>query len=179
LPQIAYLSLGSNLGQRADHLRDAIMRLRKIGRVTAVSSFYETEPVEFVEQPWFVNCVMALETSSTAEELLQSLISIERELGRNRSAKQKKGPRIIDIDILLFGAQVIDSPQLTVPHPAMHERRFVLQPLAEMAPQLVHPKLKKTIAQLLRELPRGQSVRQIEFQTNAQRPTTEGPTKAE
>jgi len=155
--EIAYLSLGSNVGNRAQHLRDAIARLEATGRVVALSSFYETEPVEFTEQPWFLNCVVALETSLAPPPLMTALLGIEREMGRHRT--QKKGPRTIDIDILLYGDRIVDSPEVTIPHPALHERRFVLEPLAEIAPGARHPVLKKTVRELLAELPSGQVVR--------------------
>lgn len=161
---LVYLSLGSNVGDREHQLRDAIARLETAGRVVSVSSFYETEPVEFADQAWFLNCAVTLETTATAEQLLAALLDIERQMGRQR--RQKKGPRTIDIDILLFvdpmtGDAVIDSPELTVPHPAMHQRRFVLQPLAEIAPEVRHPVLKKTIREMLDALPAGQAVRRI------------------
>jgi len=165
MPNLAYLSLGSKVGDREAHLRDAIARLQSQGRVTAVSSLYETEPVEVTEQAWFLNCAAALETTQPPEELMAALLNIEREMGRQRT--QKKGPRIIDIDILLFSDKIIDSPDLTVPHPSMHQRRFVLQPLAEIAPDARHPKLKKTIRELLDALPSGQTVRH--FKGNRQR----------
>ncbi len=155
--QIAYLSLGSNVGDRAGQLHDAIARLAAAGRVVATSSFYETEPVEFTEQPWFLNCAVALETRISPPELMKTVLGIEQEMGRRRT--QKKGPRTIDIDILLYGDEVVDSPELKIPHPAMQERRFVLQPLAEIAPGARHPALKKTVAELLAELPGGQAVR--------------------
>jgi len=154
---IAYLSLGSNLGDRAGQLREAIRRLATAGRVAAVSSFYETEPVEFKEQPWFLNCAMALETSLAPMQLMTALLGIEQEMGRRRT--QEKGPRTIDIDILLYGGEVVDSAEVTIPHPAMQERRFVLEPLAEIAPEARHPVLKKTVRELLAELPVGQAVR--------------------
>jgi len=157
--RIAYLSLGSNLGERKEHLRDAISRLESAGHVIAVSSFYETEPVEFVQQPWFLNCAVALETNESPEQLMASLLRIEKELGRART--QKKGPRTIDIDTLLYGTAVVDSPEVTIPHPSMHERRFVLEPLAEIAPEARHPVLAKTVCELLAELPQGQTVRKI------------------
>ncbi len=157
MPSIAYLSLGSNVGYRESHLRQAIARLETHGRVVSVSSFYETEPVEFTEQAWFLNCAVALETSETPERLMSEMLQIEQEMGRQRI--QKKGPRSIDIDILLFGDMVLDAPDLTIPHPAMHQRRFVLEPLAEIAPELRHPVLKKTIRELLDALPAGQEVR--------------------
>jgi 2-amino-4-hydroxy-6-hydroxymethyldihydropteridine diphosphokinase len=156
---IAFLSLGSNIGDRLAHLRDAIGRLEGVGRVICMSSFYETEPVEFTDQPWFVNCVVALETSKTPLQLLAAILDIERQMGRRRL--QKKGPRSIDIDILLFDGEVINTKKLIIPHPAMHERRFVLEPLDEIARDLMHPVLKKTIHQLNEELPAGQEVRKI------------------
>ena len=157
MPETAYLSMGSNLGDREGHLRDAIFRLGSEGRVAAVSSFYETEPVEVTAQPWFLNCAIALETTKTPEVLMMSILRIEQEMGRKR--EQKKGPRTIDIDILLFGSVVIDTAELTVPHPAMHERRFVLEPLAEIAPEELHPQFNKTVRELLEALPTGQKVR--------------------
>ena len=159
---LVYLSLGSNIGDRDGHLRDAIARLQKEGRVVAVSSFYETEPVEFTEQAWFLNCAVALETSATPEQLMADVLEIEQEMGRHRV--QNKGPRVIDIDILLFSDKILESATLTVPHPAMHLRRFVLEPLAEIAPGVRHPKLKKTIRELRDALPAGQIVRKL--QTN-------------
>jgi 2-amino-4-hydroxy-6-hydroxymethyldihydropteridine diphosphokinase len=159
MPQIAYLSLGSNVGDRSEQLRDAQARLSAAGRLVAVSSLYETEPVEFSEQPWFLNCVLELETEKTPQELMATILGIEQEMGRRRV--RKKGPRTIDIDILLLGDAVIDSPELAVPHPAMHLRRFVLEPLAEIAPEVQHPVLRKTIRELLDALPAGQTVRKI------------------
>src|SRR4029077_14157038 len=157
IEETAYLSLGSNLGDREAHLREAISRLGSEGRVAAVSSFYETEPVEVTTQPWFLNCAIALETPKTPEVLMASILRIEKGMGRKRA--QKKGPRTIYIDILLFGNAVIATPKLTVPHPAMQERRFVLEPLAEIRPEAVQPQFHKTVLELLRALPPGQEVR--------------------
>jgi len=163
-PKLAYLSLGSNIGDRQAHLQDAIRRLETAGRVVEVSSIYETEPVEFTEQPWFLNCAVALETGKSPHELMTALLGIEEEMGRRRV--QTKGPRSIDIDILLFENEIVaskepDSKELTIPHPAMQERRFVLEPLAEIAPQVLHPVLKKTIRELRDALPTGQEVRRL------------------
>jgi len=148
----AYLSLGSNVGDRRANLRNAIGKLLNLGNLVAVSSFYETEPVEFTDQPWFLNCAVALQTELLAADFLPEIMAIERELGRQRT--QPKGPRTIDIDVLLFGKAVMQSSQLTLPHPAMHERRFVLEPLAEIAPDLHHPVLKKSVRELLASLPK-------------------------
>lgn len=157
--KLAYLSLGSNVGHREVHLRDAIARLESAGHVVKVSSFYETEPVEFTEQPWFLNCSVTLETTKMPKQLMAALLRIEREMGRRRV--QKKGPRTIDIDILLFDNTVMNSAELTIPHPAMHERRFVLEPLAEIAPDLRHPVFGKTIRELQDALPNGQALRKL------------------
>lgn len=159
-PSFAYLSLGSNVGDRQAHLRDAQVRLGKIGRVAAVSSLYETEPVELTQQPWFLNCAVALETRQSPRQLMAAILRIEEEMGRRRV--QKKGPRSIDIDILLFDGERIDSKDLTIPHPAMHQRRFVIEPLAEIAPEVIHPVLKKTIRELRDALPAGQAVKRLE-----------------
>jgi 2-amino-4-hydroxy-6-hydroxymethyldihydropteridine diphosphokinase len=152
-----YLSLGSNIGDRAAQLSDAQARLAALGRILAASALYETEPVEFTEQPWFLNCALALETSKGPEELMAAILVIEQQMGRRRV--QQKGPRSIDIDILLFGNEIVESKDLVIPHPAMHQRRFVLEPLAEIAPEVVHPVLGQTIRELRDALPTGQEVR--------------------
>jgi 2-amino-4-hydroxy-6-hydroxymethyldihydropteridine diphosphokinase len=152
----AYLSLGSNIGDREKHLRDAIALLERAGQVSVVSSLYETEPVDFKAQSWFLNCAVVLETEKTPEALMQAVLSIEREMGRRRT--QDKGPRIIDIDILLYGNLILNSSDLTIPHPAMHKRRFVLEPLAEIAGGVRHPLLKQTVTELRDALGAGQDV---------------------
>jgi 2-amino-4-hydroxy-6-hydroxymethyldihydropteridine diphosphokinase len=157
----AFLSLGSNLGDRAANLDAAIAALGSLGEILKVSSFYETAPVDVTHQPWFLNCVVGLETEKMPKQLLSSVLKIERQLGRNRAKEQNKGPRTIDLDILLFGNSIIDSKELTVPHPAMHLRRFVLEPFAEIAPEIIHPVLKQTVRQLLNALPPGQAVRKF------------------
>ena len=154
-----YLSLGSNIGDRLANLHSAIRELSRLGKVIAVSSFYETEPVEFTNQPWFLNCAVALETEKMPAQLLKALLEIERTMGRRRT--QEKGPRKIDIDILLFGESSVNTANLTIPHPAMHERRFVLEPLAEIAPDARHPILNKTIRELRDSLPPGQTARRV------------------
>jgi 2-amino-4-hydroxy-6-hydroxymethyldihydropteridine diphosphokinase len=157
MASLVYLSLGSNLGDREAHLADAQSRVSALGRIIGLSSLYETEPVEFTDQAWFLNCAVALETDLTPQQLMSSILAIEQAMGRKRV--QKNGPRMIDIDILLSGETVLDSPEITIPHPAMHRRRFVLEPLAEIAPNLVHPVRRKTIRELRDALPEGQIVR--------------------
>jgi 2-amino-4-hydroxy-6-hydroxymethyldihydropteridine diphosphokinase len=156
---MAYLSLGSNLGDRAANLRSAIERLGALGKVVELSSFYETEPVEVTDQPWFLNCAVKLDTEKMPRQLLAAILALEREMGRHRT--QRKGPRTIDIDIVLFGNSIVATADLMIPHPAMQERRFVLEPLSEIAPDVRHPKLKRTIQELRDALPSGQIVRRL------------------
>ena len=152
--EIAYLSIGSNLGDRAANLRAAVAQLDVAGRRLAVSSLYETQPVDVPNQPWFLNCVAAIETDKTPKELLQLALRIEAGMGRLRM--RAKGARKIDIDVVLVGEQVVDEAGLKIPHPAMHHRRFVLEPLVEIAPEARHPELDKTARELLAEVPDGE-----------------------
>lgn len=159
--KIVYLSLGSNLGDREANLRIAIEKLGEIGAVSAVSSFYETEPVDVAaSQPWFINCAVKLDTEKMPRQLIAAILAIEQSMGRQRKPQQK-APRIIDIDILLFGSSVVEIPSLTIPHPRLHERRFVLEPLAEIAPEARHPAFKRTIRELRDALPPGQTIRKV------------------
>lgn len=154
-----YLSLGSNLGDREGYLRRAIALVGAAGvRVLRVSSLYETEPLEVHGQPWFLNLVVEAETELFPKQLLGRLQKVELDLGRRRT--RPKGPRPIDIDILLYGRSVIEGAELTVPHPRLAERRFVLEPLAELAPELRHPVNHRTIGELLAATA-GQVVRKL------------------
>jgi 2-amino-4-hydroxy-6-hydroxymethyldihydropteridine diphosphokinase len=143
-----YLGLGSNVGDTEKNLRKAIAALGKLGTITKTSSLYRTEPVGFVDQPWFLNQVVCLETELLPKDLLEKTQEIENDLGRTREIHW--GPRTLDIDILLYDNVVLETPELTIPHPHMHERRFVLEPLAEIAPDVMNSKLKKTAEELLR-----------------------------
>jgi len=157
--KIVYLSLGANVGDRAANLLSAIERLGSLGEVVAVSSFYETEPVGVAAQPLFLNCAVKLDTEKMPKQLLAGILDIEQQMGRRRT--QKNAPRTIDIDIVLFGNSVIETKGLTIPHVAMHERRFVLEPMTEIAPDVRHPVFKRTMRELRDALPPGQAVRKM------------------
>lgn len=149
---IAYIALGSNLGDRAAHLRAAIASLANLGVVSTVSSFYETTPVGSGMQPDFVNAVVEMHTPLPPEALMTDLLRLEVLQGRDRTSSPPKGPRTLDLDLLSFDDLVMDTPLLTLPHPAMEQRAFVLIPLAEIAPQWRHSVSGKPVARLLAEL---------------------------
>lgn len=157
----AYLSLGSNMGDREQYLQQAIDALHGPAlRITRISPVYETEPAEVRNQRWFLNLAVEAETDLFPLQLLSRTSRVERELGRKRMTP--KGPRTIDIDIILFGNFIIDLPQLTVPHPRFRERRFVLAPLADLAPGLRDPVTRKTVRELLTAVS-AQTVRRVAF----------------
>ncbi|MGA7158452.1 MAG: 2-amino-4-hydroxy-6-hydroxymethyldihydropteridine diphosphokinase [Acidobacteriaceae bacterium] len=158
----AAIALGSNLpstfGPPESNLREALRRLASLGHTTAVSSFHATDPVGYLDQPRFLNAAALHETSLSPLDLLHQLLAIEHAMGRDRSTAPPKGPRIIDLDLLLYyddagNPATLSTPELTLPHPALHERRFVLAPLAEIAPDLQHPTFHRSIADLLTRIP--------------------------
>jgi len=148
LPTV-FLSLGSNLGDRLGNLRRAVKRLKESDEIEVeeISPVYETEPVGSQDQGWFLNLVLRVQTSLEPLALLEQLLSVEDGMGRSR--EKKRGPRNIDLDILLFDDRVVKSERLTIPHPRMHERKFVLVPLTQIAPELLHPRLQKSVEELL------------------------------
>src|SRR6266436_2799120 len=158
MKNLAAIALGSNLeskfGDREANLREAVRRIEGLGEVRAVSSFYDTEPVGYLEQPRFLNGALLLETELSPMELMRGLLGVERAMGRERvgavaKGAMLKGPRVIDLDLLLYGDWVLWAEELMLPHPAMAERRFVLEPLAEIAPGWMHPVLGVTVREML------------------------------
>jgi 2-amino-4-hydroxy-6-hydroxymethyldihydropteridine diphosphokinase len=155
LSELAAIALGSNLdsdvpgvgGDREANLREAVRRLGALGEVRAVSSFYDTEPVGLVAQPRFLNGALLLETELEPLTLLRGMLEVERGMGRVREVA--KGPRVIDLDLLLYGDRVVETEELVLPHPEMHGRRFVLEPLAEIAAGMRHPVVGMTVGEML------------------------------
>ncbi len=147
---VAYVALGGNEGDRLANLERAVSEMAEHVAVTRLSPIYETEPVGFADQPWFLNAVVAVETELSPRALLAVLQEIELSLGK--ATPFLNGPRTLDLDLLLYGIEVIDELELVVPHPRMHERAFVLRPLADVAGDVVHPTLGKAIRELLSEL---------------------------
>jgi 2-amino-4-hydroxy-6-hydroxymethyldihydropteridine diphosphokinase len=151
---VAYIGIGSNLGDKVANCRHSIASIDGSSRceVMARSDLFKTEPEGVAGQQWYANCVVEVKTGRTPRQLLDRLMAIEHEMGRRRIKKWES--RIIDLDLLLFSEQVLDLPDLVVPHPLLHKRRFVLEPLVQLAPELVHPVLNITIRRLLDELPK-------------------------
>ena len=145
-PVTVYLGLGSNLGRREDNLRRAIGLLRRYVRPRRASSVYETAPGGFLQQPHFLNCIVEVTANISPRQVLGAVKSLEIEMGRQPGVRY--GPRLVDVDILLYGDQTVEYPDLQIPHPRLHQRAFVLVPLAELAPELFHPILTMTVAQL-------------------------------
>ena len=150
--QLAAIALGSNLGNREENLKQAIEHLRTLGTIKKFSSFHDTAPVGYLDQPNFLNAAALLETDLPPLDLMRALLAIEKKMGRDRANSIAKGPRLIDLDLLLVGDTILNTPELTLPHPAMHERAFVLAPLAEIGSELIHPVSKKSIATLHQNL---------------------------
>lgn len=158
---MAYIGIGSNLGSAITNCRQAIALLNEHPKIKVISrsSFYETEPVGPQDQNWFINAVVEIKTDLEPLSLLDALLAIEVEMGRIR--EEKWGPRIIDLDILLYGNLTLNNSRLEIPHPEMIYRRFVLAPLAELTPNSIHPTVKKSIQQLLSELPEDKKVARL------------------
>ncbi len=153
---IAAIALGSNLsssfGDPAATIAEAVRRLGAFGTVTALSNLRSTEPVGYLAQPRFVNGALLLDTQLAPLELMQALLGVERAMGRVRDGVAAKGPRVIDLDLLLYDGTVLSTHELSLPHPAMHVRAFVLEPMVEIAPEMVHPVFAKTMRVLLEEM---------------------------
>ncbi|MGE0083295.1 MAG: 2-amino-4-hydroxy-6-hydroxymethyldihydropteridine diphosphokinase [Desulfococcaceae bacterium] len=150
-PHTAYIAVGSNMGDKLAWCQKGIAELGKTSPVTACSHFYRTEPVDYTDQDWFVNAVVRISTALNPRELLAELNTIEHSAGRIR-AEQRFGPRTLDMDIVFYDDVILDSPDLILPHPRMHKRHFVLQPICDINPLLVHPLLRNTVSELLEEL---------------------------
>ena len=150
---IAYISFGSNVGHRFENCTNGLDLLIRSGKAVVLeqSGFYETEPVDYTDQDWFVNGVVKIGTSLDPSELLKMLKTVEKEIGRTKTVI-RYGPRILDLDIILYDDLVLDSPQLTIPHPRMHKRRFVLCPICDIAPDMIHPVLHYSMRGLLDQL---------------------------
>lgn len=153
---IVFLGLGSNIGDKEEHINKALTLISEFNEVKKISHIYLTEPVGNINQEWFLNCIVEIETEIDPKKLLSSIKSIERKLGRTKAVKN--GPRIIDIDILFYGDFVVKTKNLVIPHPLIQERLFVLQPMMDINPDFVHPVLKKSIRELYEDHPWAEKV---------------------
>jgi len=153
----AAIALGSNLGDREANICAALDHMRILGEVTAISFFHNTAPVGYLDQPHFLNAAALLQTEMQPLDLMHALLDIEKKMGRDRSITIAKGPRLIDLDLLLYGDLILNTPELFLPHPAMHERAFVLAPLAEIAPEMFHPVKRQEIRELFDSLKSAQA----------------------
>ena len=157
----AYIGIGSNVGDKEENIRKAIRLMKEKCKILKVSSLYQTEPMYYKNQDWFLNCAAKIETKLNPQELLSFLQSIEKKIGRIRTIKN--GPRTIDLDILFYNGKIIKSNNLIIPHPRLHERLFVLYPLKEICPDFVHPILKKSINELHSMIDNLESVKKKTF----------------
>ena len=155
----AYLGLGSNIGDKEENIQRAVELIKEKCEVSRQSSFYETEPVGYDNQDWFLNSVIEVKTILAPEELLAFLQSIEQEMGRIKTFKN--GPRVIDLDILFYGDQTVKEEHLIIPHPRLHERLFVLEPLHEICPDYIHPIFKKSVKELYINVAKQKKVRKL------------------
>ncbi len=151
-----YLGLGSNVGKPESQIRDAVRRLGELGTIVTVSPLYKTEPIGYTNQPWILNCVVKLDTTLYPDELLEATQAIELDMKRIRLIKN--GPRTIDIDVLLYDDLVLDTEHLTIPHPRMHERLFVMTPLKDIEPDILHPILNQRVIDIEKSLPRDKGI---------------------
>jgi len=160
-----YIGVGSNLGDKPHNCRHSLQRINKLPgcEVTTCSDIFKTEPDGVTGQDWYANCVAEIKTRHTPFQVLKDLLAIEYDMGRIRTKRWES--RIIDLDILLFGQAIMESDNLTIPHPLLHKRRFVLEPLVQLAPDLVHPVLNVSIRQLFNELPKGSSAEVLKEET--------------
>ena len=171
---LVFISIGSNLGDRIENCITAVQEISSFANILAVSSIYETEPVGQEDQPYFINCVIKIETGLSPSGLLASLQSVEDKLGRRR--EERWGPRVIDLDVIFYNDLIIATDELTIPHPRAHLRRFVLLPLYEIAPEKVHPVLKTSASDLLNELKDSKDVVKVsEFSTKYSQKSTDYP----